>query len=162
MLAAWPFPCCVMEALSGRCEPRGIIYSVVRNQDSWTHGVYSTLLSCCPLQSVELNYIVHVAFTRSPRGRLEPADGQLRLLLYFSLTCDSISRKKKQRLQTAWHCFGILLVLSCLLLAHYLWQLSSSTISVLEKHPPSYYQSKHSLSDKNYNPDFSNCFFKPK
>lgn len=103
MLAAWRFPCCVMEALSDRCEPRGIIYSVVRNQDSWTHGVYSTLLSCCPLKSMELNYIVYVAFTQSPRVRLEPADGQLCLLLYFSFTCDSISRKKKKKKKVA-HC----------------------------------------------------------
>lgn len=148
MLAAWRFPCCVMEALSNSCEPRGIIYAVVRNQDSWTHGVYSTLLSCCPLKSMELNYIVYVAFTQSPRGRLEPADGQLCLLLYFPLTCNSISRKIRL------HNTNI----SCLLVAHCLLQLSNNTISILEQHPPSYFQSKHSLSDKNFYLHLSDCF----
>ncbi len=35
---------------------------------------------CCPcylLKSVDLNYIVYVAFTQRPTGGLEPADGLL-------------------------------------------------------------------------------------
>ncbi len=148
MLAAWRFPCCVMQALSDRCEPRGIIYSVVRNQDSWTHGVYSTLLSLLSIEvyGPELHcvcgfYPESYRWTRASWWSAGSA------ALVFSFL--SISRKKVSL-------FGILLVLSFALVARCLWLLSN-TISVLEKHPPFYYQSKLFL-DKNSYLLLSDCF----
>lgn len=144
MLAAWRFLCWVMEGLSDRFELRGIIYSAVRNQDSWTRGVYSTLLStevCGTGSRCVCSF--YPASSKYNRGCGWSA--VVAVLFLFHLGLYFQESVTQHFVSALWDAFGAVPVVD-----HCLWQLSN-TISVLEKHPPSYYQRKNILNDKNSN-----------